>query len=95
MRHLSNSSRLVVELKRDMIVRGTLESVDADMGLTLTDVVFENLEVGGRHLGQTFCKMSIRRTWQLAPADAKYGSRQPEPLMLRSCNCTTACSTAS
>jgi small nuclear ribonucleoprotein (snRNP)-like protein len=39
--------RLVVELKRDMIVRGTLESVDAGMGLTLTDVVFENVEVGG------------------------------------------------
>ena len=38
--------RLVVELKRDMIVRGTLESVDAGMGLTLTDVVFENVEVG-------------------------------------------------
>lgn len=37
--------RLVVELKRDMIVRGTLESVDAGMGLTLTDVVFENIEV--------------------------------------------------
>lgn len=37
--------RLVVELKRDMIVRGTLESVDAGMGLTLTNVVFENLEV--------------------------------------------------
>jgi small nuclear ribonucleoprotein (snRNP)-like protein len=35
-----------VELKRDMIVRGTLESVDAGMGLTLTDVVFENVEVG-------------------------------------------------
>jgi small nuclear ribonucleoprotein (snRNP)-like protein len=38
--------RLVVELKRDMIVRGTLESVDAGMGLTLTDVVFENIVVG-------------------------------------------------
>lgn len=35
-----------MELKRDMIVRGTLESVDAGMGLTLTDVVFENVEVG-------------------------------------------------
>ncbi len=37
--------RLVVELKRDIIVRGTLESVDAGMGLTLTGVVFENVEV--------------------------------------------------
>ncbi len=30
-----------------MIVRGTLESVDAGMGLTLTGVIFENLEVDG------------------------------------------------
>ena len=44
--------RLVVELKRDMIVRGTLESVDAGMGLTLTDVVFENVEVGAALLPQ-------------------------------------------
>lgn len=36
-----------MELKRDMIVRGTLESVDAGMGLTLTGVIFENLEVDG------------------------------------------------
>lgn len=37
-------SRVVVELKRDMIVRGTLESVDDGMGLTLSQVAFEDLQ---------------------------------------------------
>ncbi len=39
------SGRVVVELKRDVIVRGTLESVDAGLGLTLTDVSMEDLQV--------------------------------------------------
>mmetsp|Transcript_1306 Transcript_1306/g.3907 ORF Transcript_1306/g.3907 Transcript_1306/m.3907 type:complete len:120 (-) Transcript_1306:2335-2694(-) len=37
-------SRIVVELKRDVIVRGTLDSVDAGLGLTLSDVTMEYLQ---------------------------------------------------
>ena len=33
-----------MELKRDMIVRGVLESVDDGLGITLSEVTFENLE---------------------------------------------------